>query len=230
MNLSKKIIEKRKHVLNNDPNIWTVDNFLKEDECKHMIDLGKLDLTRSKVCDKKKSVISQRRTSQTSWIDHNKDEISKKIAEKISRYVNIPIQHAEKFQLAYYKKTQQYFYHFDSWDNNGSEKTLNAIKYGGPRILTAIVYLNDVKEGGCTEFSKLNLKVKPERGKLLVFQNTCKNLIDKHPLSEHAGNSVIKGEKYILTLWFRHCERSKLYKEFNPSYYENIHLDKDKII
>ena len=44
----------------------------------------------------------------------------------------------------------------------------------------------------------------------------------RHPLSEHAGMPVIKGEKYIVNLWFRECSRNMLYKDYNPSYYESI--------
>ena len=34
--------------------------------------------------------------------------------------------------------------------HDGSEKTLRCMKYGGARIKTALVYLNDVEEGGST--------------------------------------------------------------------------------
>ena len=42
------------------------------------------------------------------------------------------------------------------------------------------IYLNNLQEsqGGCTEFNKLNIKVAPKKGRLLVFYNiNCDYLI-----------------------------------------------------
>ena len=94
------------------------------------------------------------------------------------------------------------------------------MKFGGQRLLTALVYLNTPEEGGSTAFPRMKTEVKAENGKLLVFENVYKNTVNKHHLSEHAGMPVIKGEKYIFNLWFRECPRTMLYKDFNPSYYE----------
>ena len=51
--------------------------------------------------------------------------------------------------------------------------------------------------------TKLNIDIKPKKGKLLVFENTYKNTGIKHELSEHCGCPVIQGEKYAFNLWFR---------------------------
>jgi len=67
------------------------------------------------------------------------------------------------------------------------------------RYLVFILYLNDVKEGGETEFLFKEegendfFKVKPEAGKLII-----------HPASWpyiHKGNKPISDDKYILTTW-----------------------------
>ena len=205
-----------------DPKVLTVNKFITKEECEHIIDLAKPNLTDSVVSDSKGGHVSVGRTSKTAWVNHFEDDITTSVANKIAKFVDIPIENAEKFQVVYYGETNEYKPHYDSWDHNGSEKTLRCIKYGGPRMVTALLYLNDVEEGGATQFTKLNIDISPEIGKLLVFENTCKDSIDKHPLSEHAGMPVIKGEKYICNLWFRQYNKSRLYSEFNPSYYENI--------
>ncbi len=210
------------NIYSEDPLIVTVDNFVTEYECKHMIELGKPNLQQSVVSDNQGGHISAGRTSKTSWIDHFKDEITTSLANRISSFVKLPIKNAEKYQLVYYAETNEYKQHYDSWDHNGSEKTLRCIKYGGPRMITALVYLNKPEQGGSTRFTKLNIDVEPEIGKLLVFENTYKNSIDKHHNSEHAGMPVIKGEKYIFNLWFRQYDKSKLYSEFNPEYYGKL--------
>ena len=58
------------------------------------------------------------------------------------------------------------------------------------RFLVFFVYLNDVAEGGETEFPTLDLQVSPECGKLLVFPSLWTYL--------HRGNVPISNDKYIL--------------------------------
>jgi hypothetical protein len=63
---------------------------------------------------------------------------------------------------------------------------------GGVRILTCILYLNDMEDdaGGCTEFTCGRI-VKPKKGKVLIFPSTIQYL--------HRGTIVKKGSKYIIT-------------------------------
>ena len=58
------------------------------------------------------------------------------------------------------------------------------------RFLVFFVYLNDVTEGGETEFPDLDLTISPECGKLLVFPSIWTFL--------HRGNIPISNDKYIL--------------------------------
>jgi len=205
-----------------DPFVSTIDNLITDDECSHMINISKDLMKSSLVSDGKKGIVSQGRTSSNAWIQHNHDEITKSIGEKIARLVGMPLENAEAYQVIHYDENAQYRQHFDSWDHNGSEKTLRCMKYGGARLKTALVYLNDVEEGGSTRLNKLNIDVLPKKGKLLIFENTYNGTNVKHPLSEHAGMPVIKGEKYAFNLWFKECHSKKLYSEFNPDYYTNI--------
>lgn len=211
-------------ILHRDPKISVIENLLSEEECDHIIKIGSPNLVNSVVSDEKGGYVSSGRTSKTSWIHHYHDEITLEIGRRISKTVSMPLENAEKFQLVHYGETNEYRSHYDSWDHNGSEKTLRCIKYGGPRIITALIYLNNVKEGGSTRFTKLNIDVQPQKGKLLIFENTQKNSIDKHILSEHAGMPVKEGEKYICNLWFRHANTAKLYSETHPEYYEKYKI------
>ena len=58
------------------------------------------------------------------------------------------------------------------------------------RFLVFFVYLNNVIEGGETEFPTLDLQVSPECGTILVFPATWTFL--------HRGNVPISNDKYIL--------------------------------
>jgi hypothetical protein len=72
-----------------------------------------------------------------------------------------------------------------------------------PIIYKALGYLNDVEEGGATEFRDLNISVKPKKGSLLVWKNVLPGTTKVHPDSLHAGRPVTKGEKFAFNLWFR---------------------------
>ena len=61
------------------------------------------------------------------------------------------------------------------------------------RVITYLWYLDDVEEGGETDFPDLNLKVKPETGKLILFPATWD--------FPHCGKMPISSNKYIVTGW-----------------------------
>jgi len=62
------------------------------------------------------------------------------------------------------------------------------------RVLTYTLYLNDVEEGGETEFLYQGVKIKPVTGKVSIFPASY-----THP---HRGNPIYKGYKYIITGWY----------------------------
>ena len=61
------------------------------------------------------------------------------------------------------------------------------------RALVFTVYLNDVEEGGETEFLHQSIRAKPVKGRIVIFPSAF-------PYA-HRGNSPLKGEKYIMTSW-----------------------------
>ena len=119
----------------------------------------------------------------------------------------MPIENAESFQVIYYDVSQEYKQHYDSWLFDGSEKSKRNMKYGGQRMKTVLVYLNNVQKGRGTRFTKLNIEVTTEKGKLLVFDNVYTGTHTRLELSEHAGMPVIECEKWAFNLWFREESR-----------------------
>jgi len=216
--------ENNETIENKEPLVLTMEDCLTQEECDHMIRISKPVMKKSLVSYASKGVESAGRTSHNAWIQHGHDEITKSIGEKIAKIVGLPLENAEAFQVIYYDTNAEYRSHYDSWEHNGSEKTLRCMKYGGARLKTALVYLNDVEEGGSTKLNRLDIDVLPKKGKLLLFENTYPGTNIKHPLSEHAGMPVIKGEKYAFNLWFKECHSKKLYAEFNPEYYNNNNI------
>ena len=62
-----------------------------------------------------------------------------------------------------------------------------------PRAFVFSIYLNDVEEGGETEFLHFSKRVKPKTGRIVIWPAGFPYL--------HRGNPPSSGEKYILTSW-----------------------------
>jgi len=75
-----------------------------------------------------------------------------------------------------------HIWHYESGDRNCCN-----------RLLTCIVYLNDVEEGGETEFLYQSMRVKPKQGTLLIWPAAFTHT--------HRGNPPLSNEKYIVTGW-----------------------------
>src|SRR5690606_31092572 len=74
---------------------------------------------------------------------------------------------------------------------------------GGQRLITCLLYLNDVERGGATGFPSLDLTIKARKGRLLLFHNCYPGTNQRHPDSLHGGLPVEKGEKWACNFWFR---------------------------
>jgi len=66
------------------------------------------------------------------------------------------------------------------------------------RLLAFMIYLNDVKEGGETEFLYQHKRIKAEEGKLLIWPAQFTHT--------HRGNMPISNTKYVLTGWIEYIE------------------------
>lgn len=195
--------------LNLDPRVYTISNFLSPMECKAIIARARGEnMDRAKVSGPEKGVVSKARTNDVCWIDHNFDIAFSRIGRRIAGLVGMPLSHAESFQVIRYSPGAEYKGHFDAFDPTTDTGKRNWLR-GGQRLITALGYLNHVEEGGETRFSKLDMSVEPEPGKLLVFHNCEPGSIRKHPQSLHAGCPVIKGEKWAFNLWFRSRSREE---------------------
>jgi len=61
------------------------------------------------------------------------------------------------------------------------------------RAFVFSIYLNDVEEGGETEFLHFSKRVKPKTGRIVIWPAGFPYV--------HRGNSPLSGEKYIITSW-----------------------------
>lgn len=106
----------------------------------------------------------------------------------------------DDFNMQRYTKGKGGYHHWHSehypHPNDATQKSLH-------RVLLWLVYLNDVEEGGETEFFYQKAKIKPTKGSLVLapvnFSYT------------HRGCIPISNDKYVLASWFLYNQANQLY-------------------
>ena len=143
-------------------------------------------------------------TKELNLFDHsdilNKFEFFPKMNEELSNHFlgNLTYRHYfdssrrlftqsckyETCQLQKYKKGEG---HYGEW-----HVEVENLKSSN-RIFSMIVYLNDVSDGGETEFLYSNTKIKPKKGSVVIFPSSFPFV--------HKGNKPNSNDKYIISTW-----------------------------
>lgn len=178
--------------------LFVVRDFLGPDICDALIRLVDEKRRPSEIAND--TGIANFRTSETCDLDPS-HPIVRAVDAKISHLTGIPPELGELIQGQRYAPGQEFRAHTDTF-NPGSHDFYVHTAELGQRTWTAMVYLNEPEEGGATRFTKIGKSIKPERGKMLVWNNL---LPDGSPnmATLHQGMKVRRGTKYILTKWFR---------------------------
>ena len=196
-------------IVSNSPPILVFDNFISSETCKAFIELGENKYERStglSVEDGKyKHIKTDVRTSLNTWCQHPEclhNEHTVKTTELLSNMTSIPSENFEYAQMLYYfacdddKSDTCSFYrrHHDFIQQD-------IYKPQGPRIMTLLIYLNDVEEGGATIFDA-NVSILPKQGRAVLWPNV-KDSNFKHmdPRTHHEAKPVLKGSKYAINFW-----------------------------
>ncbi len=185
-----------------DPLVGVRNNVISPIECAYLIELAKPHITRAGVVLDDGYKPSEGRTGSNHWLKYDEDDVVKAIGKRIADIVGLPLENAESMQIIHYGPEQEYRPHFDAF-NLSLPKGQRAAKWGGQRLVTALVYLNTVEAGGATQFPKLGITVPALPGRMVIFHNTTNDISGPHPLSLHAGMPVEAGEKWAFNMWFR---------------------------
>ena len=184
------------------PDVVLLDNFMTHEECDAFCELSKSTLTKSTVVDDATgdSVNHEHRISLGTYFTLGQNDLVKKIEARIAEVTGTPVPNGEGFQILNYAGGGEYRPHFDYFPDNAGGRVHTA--HGGQRIITVIMYLNDVKAGGATILPDINLSIYPKKGSALYFSYfNSKGQVDSSTL--HGGAPVIEGEKWIATKWIR---------------------------
>ena len=190
-------------VLRRDPYIAICDDIFSLLDCAHIIELARAHLRPSQTVDPRSGHIvrNEYRSSSSSQLQaFQEDPWSLWLQRRLCSLLNAALPCAEPLSVLHYTPGQQYLPHRDYLPPNALATTEG--QRSGQRIYTVFVYLNDVERGGDTDFPELNVRVKPKRGRAVMFHNL---LPDGQPAARtlHAGLPVDSGEKWLATLWIR---------------------------
>ena len=120
------------------------------------------------------------------------DQAVENMVKMIFRLDNINLQRYTKGKGGYHHWHSEHYPH----PSDASQKSLH-------RVLLWLIYLNDVEEGGETEFFYQNAKVQPKKGSLVLapvnFTHT------------HRGCVPISNDKYVLASWVMYNQAEQLY-------------------
>ena len=156
-------------------------NFLTEDECNLLIALGESgNLSPGTV---RSGKIGYRK-AKVRWFSDA--PIIQRVKSDVANLSGIPQDKQEDFHFVKYAQSGEYKKHYD----------------GKKRSKTALIYLNNGFSGGETYFPNIDVMVKPETGKLVIWDNITSDG-ENDTESLHAGLPVEYGTKYIGVIWIK---------------------------
>ena len=183
--------------------LFLMPGLLTAQECRKLIAIIDSRIQPSVLFSEK--VAPKGRTSSTHFFSQEMPE-TKALAAKIGTITGIEPIHAEPLQGQRYRVGEEYRHHRDHFRLDRPHWQVER-RRGGQRSWTAMVYLNAVGEGGETEFPELDLRIAPEPGLLVMWDNMDRKGRPNRA-TRHAALPVRAGEKYVVTQWYRQGEWS----------------------
>jgi len=130
----------------------------------------------------------------TSINNENFETIGKPYLDQLIQYVfcydNFTAQRYEKGVGGYH------YWHSEIFPQLPNNKPLH-------RVLAFLYYLNDVEDGGETEFFYQKMKVKPKKGSLVIFPAGFTHT--------HKGHVPLSDDKYVVTSWLMYNRAEQLF-------------------
>lgn len=182
--------------------LYCIPNLLSSEQCETIIEESRCSMARSRV-----------------GAEHDKTTVDLKVRSSFSSMLSVESTHptvlhihdllfslyghrnlnSDPMQVHRYGPGQHFSEHFDYHD---PVTRAERIAREGQRTWTMIVYLNDDFEGGETNFPNLGLKLKPESGMLVAWNNLLPTG-EGNEYTLHESLPIISGEKNIISKWFR---------------------------
>ncbi|MFT4607819.1 MAG: prolyl 4-hydroxylase [Arenicella sp.] len=204
--------------------IYSIDSFLNLQECQELSEVILANLEASTTVSNAAGVSNSGRTSSTCFFNVSDPQhaLAFSVSERISRLIGINHGYAETVQGQAYNPGEEYKAHNDWFEPGTPELESQAgVAVGGQRTWSVVIYLNEVELGGETVFERAGVTVHPKPGNV-VFWNNLAGDGSTNQNALHQACPVKKGQKVVLTLWYRSFGEGSMYTrepyEFVPSF------------
>jgi prolyl 4-hydroxylase len=184
--------------------VETIEEALSPLECEFVIALGEPYLKPSVSTDATGATLVRsvyRTSAEMSFFSFQEDYALRWLQWRMVDLVGSPLSNAEHTVLLRYLPGQEYRVHRDYLPPSRAGN-MDDPNMPGQRIHTVFCYLSEVEQGGETAFPLQQLKVEPRLGRIVHFKNVLPSG-EPDSLTLHAGLPVVRGEKWLATLWTR---------------------------
>ena len=206
------------------PLVFSVQSFLTIGECDHIIGASSPHMAKSLVSHMDHDVgkpDEEFRTSTTHFLTSDGDALLQTVDRRLANLTRTSQRHHEHVQVLRYHRGQQYGAHHDYWPTESyTQPDIVSMTHGGwkNRLVTVFWYMSDVALGGETNFPQARgfetnvnspdvpaecqqgLRVKPERGKVIIFYSLLPDGTGD-VRSLHGACPVIHGIKWAANKW-----------------------------
>lgn len=216
----------RFHRVSWSPQLYVMDGFLTPEECKAMIENARPTLSSGSLVGDN----IDRRIKDASFTvvpEETVTDVERRVITRLHDAIRIPEANGEILQVSEYLPGQKYTLHPDTIDSSPGPHSME-------RIVTFLMYLNDVEEAGETVFIRANgknqhvsrhdtqpwnlrhycarddiLKIEPRAGRAIFWYNHHTDLTwDQNTL--HGACHVGAGVKYVSQRWVRWHTRESM--------------------
>ncbi|CAH1794815.1 unnamed protein product [Owenia fusiformis] len=209
----------KEEVLNFDPWVAQLHDFMRDEESDFFMQESKKTLVPSvagRVVDGVKyGTTGYVRVGKVAWfLDNHTDPTVGLISRRIEELTTFDTKWretgpsgAEPFQTVGYGIGGNLMPHMDHHNASKFERD-GMMKNSGNRMVTMLLYLNDVEKGGATVWPKLNVSFFPVKNAAVYWFNYKRSgEVDRRLV--HAACPVILGHKWVATKWIREKNQFK---------------------
>ena len=124
------------------------------------------------------------------------DPLLRGVFERISEVTGAHPRHFGSVQVVRYREGEYYATHHDQ------THFVSPPLPEGARVLTLLMYLDDVEEGGETAFPDLGIEVAPKKGKAVLWPSVAnENTSMTELFTFHQARPVVRGSKHVANVW-----------------------------
>lgn len=184
----------RAQTIGKNPDVRHIARLFTQEECLHIAQCAADMLQPATVADPQtgRNVANPVRTSDGAVIGPTRETlVVQALNRRLAAVTGTDWRQGEALSVLRYRPGQQFRPHIDALPGTNNQ-----------RIRTVLVYLNEGFAGGATYFVHNALRVTPRVGDAIIFDNVrADGSID--PMTQHAGEPVTNGVKWLATRWIR---------------------------